>query len=87
MQMTLDRFGRMVLPKMIRDHFGLQPGDIIEAEEQSDAIVLRPVMSTDCTRHEGRALIFTGKATGDIGGVLDGIREARLSRVAGKQGA
>lgn len=86
MQMTLDRFGRMVLPKMIRDHFGLQPGDVIEAEEHSDAIVLRPVTPTGCIRREGRALVFTGKATGDIAGVLGGVRDARLNRMAGKRG-
>ena len=87
MQLTLDRFGRMVLPKSIRDGFGLQPGDVIEAEEQKDAIVLRPLTRSDCTRREGRALVFTGKATGEIGGVLEGVREARLNRVGGKRGA
>ncbi len=39
MQLTLDRFGRMVLPKAIRDGFGLIPGDVLDVEEQKDAIV------------------------------------------------
>ena len=87
MQLTLDRFGRMVLPKAIRDDFGLRPGDVLEAEEQTDAIVLRPLTRSDCLRREGRALVFTGKAAGAIGGVLGGVREARLNCIAGKRGA
>ncbi len=87
MQLTLDRFGRMVLPKAIRDGFGLRPGDVLDAEEQKDAIVLRPLARADCIKREGRALVFTGNVAGDVGTVLDDAREMRLDRVAGKRGS
>ncbi len=83
MQMTLDRFGRFVLPKVLRDEFGLQPGDSLEAERQKDAIVLRPHTRSDGIRREGRLLVFAGKAAGDLGGALDRSRAERLNRVAG----
>ena len=87
MHLTLDRFGRMVLPKSIRDDFGLHPGDVLEAEEQKDAIVLRPAQRPDCLKREGRVLVFSGKAAGDVGGVLKSERDARLDRVAGRRDA
>ncbi len=82
MQMTLDRFGRIVLPKALREEFGLQPGDAIEAERQKDAIVLRPQARSDGIRREGRLLVFTGRAVGDISGAQDRARAERLDRVA-----
>ena len=56
MQLTLDRFGRMVLPKSIRDDFGLRPGDVLEAEEQKDAIVLRAYPKTSLLLFPGVSL-------------------------------
>lgn len=87
MQLTLDRFGRMVLPKSIRDDFGLQSGDILEAEETRDTIVLRPVLRPDCVKREGSALVFTGRVNGSAGNILDDIRQSRMDHVTGKAGA
>lgn len=83
MQLTIDRFGRMVLPKSIRDGLGLSAGDRVQAEVSQGAITLRPVSRTDCTSREGRVLVFTGKAVGDIGGMLASVRETRLNRAGG----
>ena len=86
MQLTLDRFGRMVLPKAIRDDFGLRSGDILEAEETKGAIVLRPVLRADCTKREGSFLVFTGSVNGSVRHSLEDARESRLEHVAGKLG-
>ncbi len=77
----------MVLPKAIRDGFGLRPGDVLDAEEHKDTIVLRPLTRTDCIKREGRALVFTGSVAGEVGDVLEEVRETRLDRVAGKRGS
>lgn len=83
MQLTLDRFGRMVLPKAIRDDFGLRSGDVLEAEETKDAIVLRPVQRADCVKREGSALVFTGRVNGDVKSTLDDVRQSRMDQLAG----
>lgn len=87
MQLTLDRFGRMVLPKSIRDDFGLRSGDVLEAEETKDAIVLRPLVRSSCIRREGVALVFTGRVGDGAGSILEDVRQSRLDHIAGKLGA
>jgi len=83
MLLTIDRFGRMVLPKSMRDDFGLRAGDTLEVEASADAILLRPSSGADCTVHEGRVLVFNGGADGDVVGALARVREARLNRAGG----
>jgi AbrB family looped-hinge helix DNA binding protein len=41
-QLTLDKAGRIVLPKPIRDELRLEPGDTLELETSGDKITLRP---------------------------------------------
>jgi AbrB family looped-hinge helix DNA binding protein len=40
--LTLDRAGRVVLPKPVRDEMQLRAGDSLELESSEDRIVLRP---------------------------------------------
>lgn len=40
--LTIDKAGRLVLPKSIRDEMQLRPGDALEVENSEDRIVLRP---------------------------------------------
>jgi AbrB family looped-hinge helix DNA binding protein len=42
-QIPIDRFGRIVLPKEIRERFGVSAGSEFEIEERDDAILLKPV--------------------------------------------
>jgi AbrB family looped-hinge helix DNA binding protein len=48
--LTLDKAGRVVLPKPIRDELQLSPGDSLEVETSEDQIVLRPVRGTSRLR-------------------------------------
>lgn len=41
--LTVDKAGRVVLPKPVRDELQLSPGDPLELESFEDQIVLRPV--------------------------------------------
>lgn len=41
--LTVDRAGRVVLPKPVRDELQLSAGDSLELETAEDQIVLRPV--------------------------------------------
>ncbi len=40
--LTIDKAGRVVLPKPVRDALQISPGDTLELESSEDRIILRP---------------------------------------------
>jgi AbrB family looped-hinge helix DNA binding protein len=78
---TIDRFGRIVLPKEIRDDLGLEPGAVVAVEEQGEAILLKPLRDEPGLVRKGPVLVYTGKARGDILGAVRSVREGRLRRI------
>jgi len=48
MKAALDRFGRVIIPKKIREHLGLDAGKMLSIEENEGAVLLKPVQ---CYRH------------------------------------
>ncbi len=82
MKTTLDRFGRVVVPKDIRDRLGLKPGAEIEIGEHGNEVVLKPVEHETPLKLEEGVLVFTGTATGDLMEAVRTHREERLLKVA-----
>ncbi|MGB8539188.1 MAG: AbrB/MazE/SpoVT family DNA-binding domain-containing protein [Acidobacteriaceae bacterium] len=44
--LTIDKAGRVVIPKSVREKLRLEPGDSLEMESAGEAITLRPVRGT-----------------------------------------
>lgn len=42
-QLTIDKAGRVIIPKPLRDELFLQPGDSLEVDSGGGQITLRPV--------------------------------------------
>jgi AbrB family looped-hinge helix DNA binding protein len=82
MKTTLDRFGRLVVPKKIRNKLGLRAGSAIEIEEHENEIVLKPAGHEAPLQMEGGLLVFAGSAVGDIAGAVRAHREERLANIA-----
>lgn len=71
MESTVDKFGRIVIPKSVRDHQGLDAGTVLEIVEDGGVIVLRPRRpAPDLVERDG-TLVFTGEATGDLEQALE----------------
>jgi AbrB family looped-hinge helix DNA binding protein len=45
-RLTIDRAGRVVIPKTLREELRLEPGDSLEMESIGERITLRPVRGT-----------------------------------------
>jgi len=82
MKTTLDRFGRVVVPKDIRDRLGLKPGAELEIDEHGNEVVLKAVVREAPLKLEDGVLVFTGTATGDLMEAVRMHREERLAKAA-----
>lgn len=77
----VDQFGRIVIPKKIRDDFNLEPGTQIRFEESEQGIVLKPIQGEPNLRWKDGVLVFSGYALEDPGKVLAKHREERARNV------
>ena len=56
--LTLDKAGRIIIPKTLRDEMHLEAGDTLELESEGDRITLRPVRSGSALRKEHGVWVF-----------------------------
>jgi AbrB family looped-hinge helix DNA binding protein len=86
-KVTLDKAGRVVLPKPLRDELQLAAGDTLELESRGEQITLRPVRGgTPLQKERGLWVYRTGRpltaATTD-----QTLREVREERDRGNREA
>jgi AbrB family looped-hinge helix DNA binding protein len=83
---TLDRAGRVVLPKTLRDEMRLSPGDTLDLTVKGDEVTLRPRrIATPLQKERGVWVFRTGKplSADETEKTLHNIRTQRHSRDAG----
>ena len=84
METTIDRFGRVVIPKHVRESLGLEAGESLVIEERREGILLRPAREAVALKHKGRVLVFTGQTTGEPGNLIRRARDERLHKLVGR---
>lgn len=57
-KLTMDKVGRIVLPKPVREKLQLAPGDELELESLDDGITLRPLRGTAQLRKKRGVWVF-----------------------------
>ncbi len=80
MNLKIDRAGRIVVPKPIRQRLGLQPNTEIELVEQADGVLLRPLEHrSPMIKRDGR-WVHLGQIdpTYDLNRLIDDVREERI---------
>jgi len=83
LEVTLDKFGRVVIPKAVREHLGLGPGAVLEIEEgEKEGILLRPRRPEPDLIEEEGVLVFTGEPTADLESALERHRQSRAGELA-----
>ena len=81
METSLDRFGRIVIPKKIREDFNLKAGSPIRIEEGEEEIILKPVYGEPNLHVKDGVLVFTGTPLEDLGDALARHREERMKSI------
>lgn len=76
----LDKAGRVVLPKPVRDELQLRPGDSLELESSDQQIVLRPVRGTGPLGKRRGVWVFRTGAPLSAKTVSQAITEVRRDR-------
>lgn len=80
MRTTIDKAGRLVIPRSLRDRIGLQAGGEVEIELDGASVRIEPVVGTDL-REEGGLLFIPASGTpisaAAVRDLIDGDRHGR----------
>src|SRR5882762_6894806 len=79
-RLTLDKAGRIVLPKPMRDELQLAAGDSLELESSDDRIVLRPVRGSMPLRKKQGIWVFSAGEPLSAKAVDDVFKRVRRER-------
>lgn len=82
METTLDKFGRVVIPKEIRDLLGLKPGEVLRVEKSGDEVLLKPLREEPPIKMKNGVLVYAGAATGNMIEAVRTHREERLRKAS-----
>jgi AbrB family looped-hinge helix DNA binding protein len=83
-RLSVDKAGRIVIPKNVRERLRIAPGDPLEIESDEDRITLRPVRSKARLVKEKGIWVYQGEVSDySITDLIDRVREARNKQVTG----
>jgi len=87
MAITIDKAGRLVLPKPIRDRFNLVEGTQLEVEMETDGVRLRVPDSGPSLRRKQGIMVHHGDSMVhlDVAEFIRGQRESRTFQLAAEQ--
>ena len=80
MTVQIDQAGRVVLPKKVRERFGIHGGDMLELEVKGDAIQLSPQRAKFRLERVNGVLVLGGEMSLAEG--RDSVSESRDERIA-----
>jgi AbrB family looped-hinge helix DNA binding protein len=85
--LTVDKAGRVVLPKPVREELQLAPGDFLELESSEDRIILRPARGNGRMYKKQGVWVFDSgvpMSTATVNKTIRRVREERDRRNLGK---
>ena len=86
MTLKIDKAGRIVLPKPVRDRFGLRAGSDLELAEEAGALVLKPAVNKPALLRVGGLWVHQGIAprSFDWSRLLEQHRDERHAEILGR---
>ena len=85
MNLQIDKAGRIILPKPVRERLGLQPGSALEMEETQGGILLKPCEQRPALLKKDGFWVYTGELPPgfDVRRAIEDDREERMRKVWG----
>jgi AbrB family looped-hinge helix DNA binding protein len=80
-RVKIDRFGRVLIPKKVRDRLGLSAGEEMALGVEGDRLILEHQIARDVVVRKGRALVFDVEGQDDIRAVVDWQRAQRSAEI------
>ena len=78
----IDRFGRIVIPKKLRDEFGITDNSEIKIEKtDTNDIIIHPKISKPFVEEKGGVLVACSEPTGSFGNFIEKERENRMKNI------
>jgi AbrB family looped-hinge helix DNA binding protein len=83
MEATIDKFGRIVIPKELRDLFGLKPGSTLKIDSSTEEITLKPVSEEPPLARRKGVLVITAdiQENRDIVTIIEANRHDRIEQI------
>lgn len=86
MQVTIDKAGRVLVPKPVRDRFGLDSNGKLDLVETPEGIFLKPEDGrSNLSRDKDGWLVISGEPTANVdwARLVEADREERMNKIAG----
>ena len=80
MTLKMDKAGRIILPKPVRDRLGLHEGSDLEVEETPEGVMLKPVEARPSMVKKQGLWVHTGKVPPGFD-VVQAVRDDRDDRI------
>lgn len=78
MKTTVDKFGRILIPKEIRETLGLREGAEIFFKVHEDDLALKRIDDKSLIKDEKGFEVYTGEADGDLVKAINRERDKRI---------
>ncbi|MGE5325573.1 MAG: AbrB/MazE/SpoVT family DNA-binding domain-containing protein [Deltaproteobacteria bacterium] len=85
METSIDKFGRILIPKDLRDDLGLTEGTTLSLQVSENQVILTPKPAGSPLVRKGHILVFTGKPEGHLRDAVKQDRKRRSDRFLRKK--
>lgn len=78
---TLDKYGRIIIPKKLRKHLGITESTYLDIKEDEKRIIIEPIQNEDAVVDKEDLLVYTGNISDEPDDLLNKNRRKRIKKL------